>query len=243
METISKLINLPVLSLYEGEMIGNVKEIYFDKKLKKLEYLSIENDEGLILVIQSKNIYNVGKNALTIKNNNQATLMSNLEPFDEYFAPLNVKIFSMHGELLGIAKDFEINEKYEVKSIITEEKTIDTNMQINCSKNAIILYDQDTVKINSFKTKALNIFKTKKDDKVIIQPIENENVINISNINNENQVKIVSNTDFLLNRRTTADIFGLNDEIIIKNNTLITKKTVATATRFGKLKELMIKSR
>ncbi len=243
METISKLINLPVLSLYEGEMIGNIKELYFDKKLKKLEYLSIENEEGLILVIQSKNIYNIGKNAVTIKNNNQATLMSNLEPFDEYFAPLNFKIFSMHGELLGIAKDFGVDEKYEVKSIITEDKHIDTNMQINCSKNAIILYDQDTVKINSFKTKALNLFKTKKDEKVSIQPIETQNVINISSINNDNQVKVVSNTDFLLNRRTTADIFGLNDEIIIKNNSLITKKTVATATKFGKLKELMIKSR
>ena len=70
----SDFVSRPVLSLYEGELIGSVDKLLFDKKLKKLLFLELigENDNRFLL--PTKNIYNVGKNAITIKNNTAITL-------------------------------------------------------------------------------------------------------------------------------------------------------------------------
>ncbi|MBR4998634.1 MAG: PRC-barrel domain-containing protein, partial [Clostridia bacterium] len=67
------LLNLSVLSLYEGELLGKVDKLFFDKKLKKLLEIEIIGQEGIRLSLPSKNIYNVGKNAITIKNNQMVT--------------------------------------------------------------------------------------------------------------------------------------------------------------------------
>ena len=47
----NEFLSLNVLSLYEGELIGIVDKLYFDKKMKKLIQLELigENDTRLIL--------------------------------------------------------------------------------------------------------------------------------------------------------------------------------------------------
>ena len=52
--------------------------------------------------------------------------------------------------------------------------------------------------------------------------------------------KIVNNTSFILGRKVNKDIFGLNNDIIVKKIPKLLNKLSKNASRFGKLKELMI---
>jgi len=61
------LNSFPVLSLFEGELIGKVDKLYFDKKLKKLIEIELIGEDCSKLVLPTKNIYHVGKNAITVK--------------------------------------------------------------------------------------------------------------------------------------------------------------------------------
>ena len=61
------LLSLSVLSLYEGELIGVVDKLYFDKKLKKLVEIELVREDGGKMILPTKNVYKVGKNAITIK--------------------------------------------------------------------------------------------------------------------------------------------------------------------------------
>ena len=62
-------VGLNVLSLYEGELLGVVDKLYFDKKLKKLMIFELVGEDGAKLILPSKNVYHIGKNAITVKNN------------------------------------------------------------------------------------------------------------------------------------------------------------------------------
>ena len=85
------LLSLSVLSLYEGELIGVVDKLYFDKKLKKLISLEILNADGVKLILNAKNIYHIGKNAITVKNNQAISIK--VEDIDLYPCPIGAKVF------------------------------------------------------------------------------------------------------------------------------------------------------
>ena len=53
---LSELLNKSVLSLYEGELIGIVDKLYFDKKLKKLLEIELIGENDTRLKLPTKNI-------------------------------------------------------------------------------------------------------------------------------------------------------------------------------------------
>lgn len=258
MQNLKQLLNKPVLSLYEGELIGTINGIYLDKRLKKFYLLSIKTEEDLEYILYAKNIYHIGKNAITIKNNSYIILKSDSDlEVEELVNPLTFKIYTMQGEYKGMIEDIVVNEKYETSSLVIENgKELMFDMPANCSKNTVILYDKGSrTTASNFKQRTINItkfFKQEKNKNVEIQPIERANVVEVDKsmlVGEEIERKevatplksIVNNTDFLINRKTTSNIYGLNDEVIIKSNTVITQKVIALAYKFGKLQELMLK--
>ncbi len=235
----SDFISRPVLSLYEGELIGNVCKLLFDKKLKKLLFLEIigENDNHFLL--PTKNIYNVGKNALTIKNNTAVSLKIE----DECYAccPAGSKAFNIKGEFLGIIKEVILNDKFTTEKFSFENNDlIDANMLASCGKNTVIFYDKQTkVDVSKFvPNKVPKIFKTKQVSQTSILPIEEEKNAQVVAV--EETPKQVQNTDFLIGKVCVKDIFNFNNELLIKAHSVVNKKNLKEINRFGKLRELML---
>lgn len=249
---IKDILNKPVLSLYEGELIGSIDTIWFDKKLKNLIAVELVSEDELRFVVHTKNIYHVGKNAVTIKNTDHADLKENLEPFDYVKNPIGNKVYTINGELKGVIHNIELNDKFVITKINLDKETeIDLTKIANCSKNTILIYDESTkVNVNRFKFLSKpKKFKTKSEISVTTLPIisepesandEESKPIIMPKPTLENKPKIVNNTSFILGRKVNKDIFGLNNDIIVKKNTKITQQVIKTASRFGKLKELMI---
>lgn len=238
-----ELLSKSVLSLYEGELIGSVDKLYFDKKMKKLIELEIIDNEGVKLILPAKNIYHIGKNAITIKNNQAVTLKVE----ESGLLPLTFgnKAYSIKGEYLGLISEVSVNEKFLTEKIsLDSELTFEVTSIATSGKNTIIFYDKEKINLEKFvPIKSPKFFKKRETVTAEILPLEPKdeavpvNAVPVDKPANE------QNPDFLLGRICVKDIYNFNNELIIKSNSLITKKNLKEIKRYGKLRELMIYTR
>ncbi len=228
--------SLAVLSLFEGELIGAVDKLFFDKKLKKLCEIELLCEEGMKLRLNSKHIYNVGKNALTIKNNQLVELKT--EGGDLCVCPIGAKAYSLTGEFLGVVQEIEMNEKYVTQKIILGNGGfLRVEDLASCGKNTMIFYGDKKVSLQSFEPKKPKAFKKKEVQVVNTMPFERD-----KEEKKEKQVRS-QNANFLLGRICTKDIFNFNNELLIKANSVVNRKNLKEIGKFGKLKELMLYSK
>ncbi len=238
--------SLNVLSLYEGELLGSVDKLYFDKKMKKLLYLELISENDTRLLLPTKNIYHIGKNAITVKNNQAVSLK--VEELEFSICPVGSKAYTIKGEYLGIITEMSMNEKFLTEKFsLDNNTTLDVKNLASCGKNTVIFYDKtEHVDISRFvPNKSPKFFKTKRTLQAEIMPIEtDEPKVETQAVPVNNEQKAPSqNADFLLGRVCTKDIFNFNNEILIKAHTIINKKNLKEINRFGKLRELMLFSK
>lgn len=237
----NQLLSLSVLSLYEGELLGKVDKLYFDKRLKRLNQIEIIGENDTTFLLDVKNIYHIGKNAITVKNNQAVNLKVedvNLSP-----APFGSKAYSINGEYLGVIKEIDLNDKF-----FTQKFSLDNGNTLNfedlasCGKNTIIFFDKNN-KVNMQKftpEKSPKQYKSAPVQTAEVLPIkENLNVEAII----QDEPKNFNNSDFLLGRTCFKDIFNFNNELLIKAHTIINKKNLKEISKFGKLRELIMFSK
>jgi len=240
---ITNILDVPVLTIYEGELVGQVSKLYFDKKLKKITHFIITSEDGINYCLLPRNIYKHGKNAITIKNSSLLTLEFS-EDLNEYIPlPLDSKTYTIQGEYLGKIKSISVDDKYQLTEIsLDNDKILDHTSLASCGKNTIIVYDENTnVDISKFKRfLPPRIFKSKQEVTVTTQPLEQTKLDNTLP-NNKQEVK--NNPKFLIGRMATKDIFLADNKLLIKENSTITSRTLTLAYTHNKIKELLIFSR
>lgn len=233
----NELNKLSVLSLYEGDLIGVVDKLYFDKRLKKLIELELIGENGAKLILPTKNIYHIGKNAITVKNNQMVNL--GLNNNEHTTCPIGVKAFSIKGEFLGVISEISLDEKFLAKKIsLDNNSAIDIARLTSVGKNAIVFSDANKINVNKFSPeKTPKNFKSEIVQVAEVLPVEkvDEQVNNI--------VPNIQNSDFLLGRICLKDIFNFNNELLIKSHAIINKKNLKEINKYGKLRELMLYSK
>ena len=226
---------LSVLSLYEGELLGVVDKLFFDSKLKKLKELELVGENGVKLFMTTKNIYRVGKNAITVKNN-QAVKLNYIEE-DSCIAPIKVKAYSIMGEFFGVVDEIIINENYQTENILLENsKLIDVKDLVTFGKSAVIVNNNQKINTKKFFPKQPKLVKQKEVKIVKTLPIVN----NIESQQNDVKKDLSIGTNFLIGRVCLKDIFNFNNELLIKAQGVVNKKNLKEINRFGKLRELML---
>ena len=242
MHQLNNILSLPVLSLYEGELVGQISKIYFDKKLKKVESLTISGEGEINFCLKPRNIYKLGKNAITIKNTNCLSLedendFSNIIP-----TPLDSKTYTIQGEYIGKINQITIDDKFRVSQISLDNNTlIDNNKLASCSKNTVIIYDESTkVNVSRFKNVfAPKLFKSNQTKNTTILPLPPT----MEEVNQTNSANKSNNPKFLLGRIATQDIFIDEKKVLIKSGSTITERVLSYAYANNKIKELMLYSK
>lgn len=248
----NELLGLSVLSLYEGELLGKVDKLYFDKKLKKLMEIELLSENDTRFILQTKNIYHIGKNAITVKNNQAISLK--VEDATLTLAPINSKAYSIKGEFLGVIKNFTLNDKFLCeKFLLDNNNTLEINLLASCGKYTVIFYDQTAhVNLNKFTPKPTpKIFKNKQPQEAKVLPVEEcdsqidliKEEVSSNAVEVEQQKPNTQTADFLIGRVCTKDIFNFNNEILIKAHAVVNKKNLKEVNKFGKLRELMLYSK
>ena len=127
-------------------------------------------------------------------------------------------------------------------------------MIASSGKNTVIFYDKSSkVDVSKFvPNKMPKIFKTKQTEIANILPVKNntktekETAQPLTDVENTNAVPVetattqIQNSDFLLGKICTKDIFNFNNELLIKAHAVVNKKNLKEINRFGKLRELML---
>lgn len=230
---LSELLQKPILSLYEGELLGNISKVFIDKNKKKIKNFEILNDEEISYCLYPKSIYTIGKHAITIKNKQHLILSLNEDNDNMIMLPINVKAYSLQGEYLGIVKDYSITSKYELENLILDsQQIININDIASCSNNSIVLYySQEHINIKSFRYKIQNKSDSNVKVKVLPKLFSSFNKIAPAPSNKKD--------NFIVGRICTKDIFDNQQNIIIKQNSTITEQTLALASSKNKLQDLM----
>ncbi len=233
---ITEIMAKPILSLYEGELLGNIHKVYFDKSRKKIKSFEIINDQEITYHLSPKHIYTLGKNAITIKNKQNLILSLNEMNDSIQLLPLNVKVYSLQGEYLGIAVDYSFDEKHTLDNIILDnQQLIPISNIASCSTNSIVTHSSDDqINIQSFRYRIRN--KTTSQSKVKVMP-------KLFASFNKIAPSPTRKNDFIIGRVCTKDIVDNNNNIIVKQNSTITEQTLALASSKNKLQDLMKYSR
>jgi sporulation protein YlmC with PRC-barrel domain len=170
MYKISKIISLPIISLYESEYQGTIYNIVFDCKSQKCKFIYLLNEEDNIeKIISFSDIYTIGKHCIFIKNNSCLILKSNCDYLINNLTSLiNLPVYNMKGDNIGTTKDIELDEKFDLQNIILSNGTsIPRTQIINFGKTTILVNDI-IVNIAKFKPKLKTIKPYNCPSKVII---------------------------------------------------------------------------
>ena len=259
MHKITEIISKPVINLYNGNNEGTVKNICFDKGLRKASYLILFNDnDEEESVLSTNKIYNIGSNAITIKNNEgllPLLFVNNIE----YNNQINNKAYNLEGELLGNVTDIVLSNNYKVESIEVADKSFSSNSIVSYNDTNIVInssgvkYSKESFKPKILSTKPkLDMVKIlpklpeiKQEDfpKIEFSDIELKPKQNYIISQNPLPQRMITNQNYLLGRKLNKTIYGLNNEIIAKKDCIITEKILNTAKSHNKLIELAVFSK
>lgn len=226
----SKIISLPIISLYSGELVGTIENLLFCPKQKKCIYIIIYNEyEDIKYALPIKKLYKLGDDCGFIKNNSSLILFDSIElELKNFYNPISSNIYSINCKYINPVIDIELSNNYIISSFITQNTSFDSNKIINFT-NKITIYSENKINLQNFKDKKI-LNKSLPEVNVFI---EGTNLQQPSKPN-----KVIANYEFLLNRITTKDLLKSNGEIIIKKGVTINYKILEKARDNGKMLEL-----
>lgn len=237
---ISEVISKEVISIYECECVGTIKNVCFNQNLTKAIGFVFFNDETDIEnCITKNNVYSLSESGLLIKNLSKVTLF-----VGESNSPINKKIFSLSGSFLGKIIDVILKQDLSVDHLLTSNNQKIKPEEILTIGNTILIINdkKENIKPNMFKPKEKSLIADKemKDISVKILKIEPEQ----SKPNDIFPLKLsTTNTTNVIGKKTTRTIFGLNNEVIIRENSIISNKTIEMAKKHNKTKELIMSAK
>ena len=239
MYKISQIISLPVISLFESELQGIIYNLLFEPRSLKIKYICIlDENEGIQKVLLTPDLYTLGKDCIFIKNKQVLQLECTHECImNNHPSLLNLKVYNLKGEELGLSNDVIIDNNLRINSIILNtNKVVDAKNIVNIGNTAILINDSN-INIAKFKPKLKQIKNSYNDTtKVIV--LDNADHTQVSNVNKLNNTKITTNSSFLSGRILKKDIQTPNGEIIAKQNSIINSEILRKASYYGKLIEI-----
>ena len=231
MEKISKILGKPVISIFDGTVEGYVKNVFADKKLCKVLWLCVFDDESQEeKLVETKNVYSFCEDAVMIKNNAGTYLLGTVDL--QEINPIGYKIYQLNGKQKNKIADFEIDERMNITNIFLQDgSTFDKAYILNIGKNTVIEKENKNVSLANFRPKQPNELAIETNQKVEI--LEEKTEIKIA------PKKIVTtNYDFLIGRKVGQNIYTENGQLIAKKQSRITNQIIDLASQNGKLKEL-----
>lgn len=221
-----KLTNLfgkQVYSLYEGEVVGTISDAYFNKNLTKISAFKIFDNEENEFLLTISNI-KAFKDCIVITNKNKLEIFVNSE-----ISPLFKEVIDENANFCGLIIDAELNNNDgNILNFVTD-KNINLNPENIYLRKNFIYYSKINVLMQNYKPKA--------------HKIESLTEINVKILTENNKLnflpqKVQYNPQLLLGKQAKNDLLGINKEIIIKANQIITQKTIDDATKHNRINQL-----
>ena len=220
---------------YQGYILNNI----FDKDFNKLiGFKVVDDNDETEKFLPIENIRLFGKDCIFAK-----TLTENFD-FVQHNSPMGKQVFDEKGNSLGqVSEIFLIGRR--IKSVKVHENEILASKIHFIGKNCIILNKKTQKNIFSNIRSEL----TGNEPKIEIQT--NNAGFNYAKIGQKinppisisSPKKIILNPPSIVGKIASEDIFGLNNELIIKKGQIISQQKIDVAKKHGKLNLLIINAK
>lgn len=240
MQKVSETISKEVISIYECESVGTIKNVLLSNNYKKIVAFAFFDDQSdFDSGILSRNIYSFSADGVLIKN------LSKIEfHFEDQSSPMNKKVFSLSGENYGKIKDIIFDDKFNVINFETSKnKSFKPSQIFKIGFDTCIIKKEDQiVKINSFKPPKTSNLTTPILDNITVKLVKIDERQDSQSKKNELPqfpIRLQANLESLIGKTSLKTIKGLNNEIIIRQNSTVSKHTITMAKAHNKTAELM----
>ena len=234
----SRFISLKVLDLQNRQEVGYVLDICFDDSLKKLVGFIVADEESErenFLPIKDVKVF--GQDCLFI-DDAFSTQLSYDMPSNN---PIGKMVYDDKGCLLGKVKEVSIDK---TGGRLQLESCELPSSRICCNGNNYLVFGKKIRKnnIKSAKFNTSNVDLPKVEVQSVASAI-NAKIGGRTQGRVESPSKITLTPTALLNKMAAEDIYGLNNEIIIKKGQIINQKILEKAKKHGKINLLIINSK
>lgn len=223
---LSNMYGKKIFALYEGEIVGTISESTFNLENNKVKSFKIFDNE--------ENEFELFLN--DIKTLAECVIITNKNKLKPYY-DINKKtlfykeVVSELGEYLGKIIDAEIDSNGNIQNYITEKNIILLPKNIYSRKD-FVFYSESKISISNYKPRKNNLLNL---DNIQVK------ILNFEDNNNNNNIfpsKIKFNADNIVGKIAKQNLLGLNNEVIIRANQIITQRTIEDASRHNKLNQL-----
>ena len=235
MEKLSEIISKKVISIGEGEEVGYILCPIFDNK--NLLGFSVCDEESELEKFLSIDDLSFCGDEVFIPS---IFCMQNVT-VEEGVSPLGKLVYSSEGQCLGRVEECFL-EKNKIKKLQTNLCEIKKKNIAQIGKDFVIFQKNIKKTIKNAKKSQKNVKLIENLPKVeILNKIENEN--NYLNFSSTLPIKVIANKSSVLGKKLVKDVYGFNNEIIGKENEIITEKMIKKAVKHNKYNLLLFCSK
>lgn len=223
MERISKEISKKVISIGSGNIVGYVLNVLFDEELKHIEgYMVVDDESEEVFLLSCQKIKSKSEECFMMDNDDDLEIYIS----SVFNNPIGKVVYDKNGLNLGKVIDIE-HERYCVKKIITTKCEF-PSIYLQKAGNDCLIFGKNKKKKPKvlFKSKA-NLPKVYIEEKQVVQKTK------------EYPIRLIAQSENLLGKRISHDIFGLNNELIARENEVVTKAIIQKAKKHNRYNLLM----
>lgn len=240
MLTFSQIISKEVVSVYECESLGIIKNVVLNDQLTKVVKFVYFNDESdHDFSVKMSNVYALSKDGILIKNATKIDLHDGQDT-----TIMNKRVFDLAAVDHGKICDVEFDQSGKVFNIITTlGKTFAKTDIVKMGAICLIKCEGKNAKALSTNFRPKNSFENEKLANKIEVKIVSMQQEQTQSQNTSFAVlppKILPSASTLIGRKSAKTILGFNNKVIIKQYGVITKQTLDMAKLHNKTSELML---
>lgn len=226
---LTDIISKQVLCLSHANTLGTVENAIFDRKLEKMTYLCLFDEESCEKkYIAVSNIISAQNSTITVKKPSfyQGEITPN--------SPLKAEIFDPEGKKLGVICDIALSDDFKIMHLINESGKIIKPQEIITFSSSAAVYCE-----NGKKPQYLSSMPRQKSKTSTVKREENcEKTVNPPSHIPIQLINIVPPYNYLIGRKTLKDIYDGNKKLIIKKDSIVTLSTVDSCRKHNKLMTL-----
>ncbi len=228
MKELENVFGKKVIALESAQMIGYVLDIVFSADLKTFKgYILADEESEREVFLPYKSVTAENDECFFVLNERECQSY-----FDEARTnPLGKIVYGYDGIDLGRVQSI-ITAKDKVVKIVTTKGEILPKHILSVSEQYIIFSNKKN------KQRGDNPFKVEQENLPKVKAMEISPSIEISR-----PTKISLNPSMILNKTATCDIFGFNNELLIKKGEIINQNLINKAKKHNKLNYLIFNSK
>lgn len=231
---VSQIISKEVISVYECESLGTIKNVLFNEHFTKVtKFVFFHDETEHESFVKLGNVFAMSQDGLLVKNATKADFYT-----EQDNTPIHKRIMDFAANDYGKICDVEFDEKGNVTSIITTSGKCFLPQDIATWGNiCFVKQSEQKVSIASFKPK-INLQKTDLTNQIEVKIVAMQEPT--QNTTPLLPPRITSNFNALVGRKVSKTIFGRNNEVIIRQFGLITHHTLELAKAHNRTNELLL---